>query len=486
MSENIEIQKSLAKIRQRLLDLSKRNPLLNYKERARTIPITTVGLSQTFSQLVIQGQSLTLGAHNSNSTLQLTPALNLGDEPALTILPTPYSAEILARRCKKLSQEARIALEETGANILYLAMGFLEWFEDQHVLVPMRAPLILIPVRLERLDTATLIPCYQLSVIEDEIETNTSLAEKLRRHFQIRLPIFTHQSLNDYFAQVAQVSLPHWQLIFEQRLDLFSFTKLMMYKDLDDSNWPSSAPLSHHPQIQRLLSGKRAEPSTVDPLVSPLPWVLEADSSQHAVITEVLRKQANLVVEGPPGTGKSQTITHLIAAALGQNKTVLFVAEKKAALEVVNRRLTQVGLAPFCLALHSHNMRKTEIHAELKARLTQDYTPAQSLEADIQTFHHHQQRLLDYAQLMNTRIGPEDERIYELFWKVERLYAAIEGQPVPVAIPQPRQITLNEFNTQLTLLTQLSEQYQQISAEFKHGWLGFKPHPLVADDIQQI
>jgi len=484
MSENIEIQKSLANIRQRLLDLSKRNPLLNYKERARTIPITSAGLNQTFTQLVVQGQSLTLGAHDSNSTPQST--LNLGDETTLTILPTPYSAEILARRCKKLLQEARIALEETGANILYLAMGFLEWFEDQHALVPMRAPLILIPVRLERLETATLIPCYQLSVIEDEIETNTSLAEKLLRHFQIRLPIFTHQSLNDYFAQVAQVSLPHWQFIFEQRLDLFSFTKLMMYKDLDDSNWPSSAPLSHHPQIQRLLSGTRAEPPTVDPLVGPLPWVLEADSSQHAVITEVLRKQANLVVEGPPGTGKSQTITHLIAAALGQNKTVLFVAEKKAALEVVKRRLTQVGLAPFCLALSSHKMQKTEIHAELKARLTQDYTPAQSLEADIQTVHHHQQRLLNYAQLMNTRIGPEDERIYELFWKVERLYAAIEGQPLPVAIPQPRQITLNEFNTQLTLLTQLSEQYQQISAEFKHCWLGFKPHPLVADDTQQI
>src|SRR5260370_23931221 len=150
-----------------------------------------------------------------------------------------------------------------------------------------------------------------------------------------------------------------------------------MYEDLSPANWPEP-PVNHH-LLQSLLRGSDAE-STGDlhfasdydlddeviENVAPI-LINDADASQHSAIVDVMNGK-NLVIEGPPGTGKSQTITNIIANALYANQTVLFLADKLAALEVVKDRLDAAGLGDFCLELHSDKAHPKPIIESLRQR----------------------------------------------------------------------------------------------------------------------
>jgi hypothetical protein len=162
------------------------------------------------------------------------------------------------------------------------------------------------------------------------------------------------------------------------QLGFFSFTKFLMYRDLDPENWPNAGKITEHPLIERLLGGGSeivtpliGDDDKIDALIHPAQTchVLDADSSQAVAIVEV-SKGRNLVIQGPPGTGKSQTIANLIAAAVKDGKTVLFVAEKMAALNVVKRRLDNVQLGEMCLELHSHKAQKRAVLDDLGRTLT--------------------------------------------------------------------------------------------------------------------
>ena len=152
-------------------------------------------------------------------------------------------------------------------------------------------------------------------------------------------------------------------------LGFFSFAKFLMYRDLDAANWPEFIKLDIHPLIMGLmrdgfpaLEGMISEDAQVDQYLTPAQMlhVVDADSSQTLAIEEV-RRGRNLVIQGPPGTGKSQTITNIIASAVAEGKKVLFVSEKMAALEVVQRRMNTIGLGPLCLELHSHKANKRSL-----------------------------------------------------------------------------------------------------------------------------
>src|SRR5690606_31502849 len=197
-------------------------------------------------------------------------------------------------------------------------------------------------------------------------------------------------------------------------LGFFSFGKFLMYRDLAAENWPDELRLDAHPTIRVLLGlGNEQAPATplypddarVDDLISldKLNLVVDADSSQTLAILEA-REGRNLVIQGPPGTGKSQTITNIIADAIAGNRTVLFVSEKMAALEVVKRRLDTIGLGDACLELHSHKSNKKTVLDELRRTLdlgrpkTRDYT------ADLQALVSNRDRLNEYSKAVNTPI----------------------------------------------------------------------------------
>lgn len=294
-------------------------------------------------------------------------------------LETRLGPDALQKKLLKIAREAQTAEEESGVNILYLSMGYLTWFEDKTSAVPREAPLVLLPVELVRnARTST----YDIRMRDEDVLTNLPLKQRLRDDFGIELPeLETGEGWkpSDYAALVQPVieQRRDWKIETDAiQLGFFSFSKQLMYLDLDLGAWPDDALADHALTRGLLYEGFEGEETMFGPsdrLDDVLPpeklfHVVDADASQAKVIEEV-RSGRNLVVQGPPGTGKSQTITNIIAAAAREGKRVLFLAEKMAALSVVHDRLVKVGLRDVCLELHSRGASKKIVLGELARTL---------------------------------------------------------------------------------------------------------------------
>ncbi|VFR96914.1 DNA helicase related protein [plant metagenome] len=319
----------------------------------------------------------------------------------------------------KVRSEAQAFVEEQGANLLFLAIGFLHWYESDSSEEARRAPLILVPCMLVRKSALEL---FHLEPTGDDVQVNMSLAAKLRTDFGIVLPMpdADHDgdaaSWTQYLSDVEQAVArqPRWRVKTDDVvLGFFSFGKFLMYKDLDPDTWPHDRQPSEHAVMRRLIcEGFGGDPAAydedvhIDDVITPgeVHFVKDADSSQTQAILEV-RQGRNLVIQGPPGTGKSQTITNLIAELIGQNKTVLFVAEKMAALEVVKRRLDECHLGDAVLELHSHRATKTAVLHELRRSLEQGRPVVESGERDLQQLRRVQDELNAYCDAVATAVG---------------------------------------------------------------------------------
>lgn len=281
----------------------------------------------------------------------------------------------------KLYRSAKSDLEEGGANTLYLALGFLEWKKDVGDVRSYRAPLILLPVSLKRSSARA---DMKLSAHSDDARFNMTLLELLKTDFGLVIggldgDLPTDESGIDVQGIWNQIrhaikDSPGFEVREDVVLGIFSFSKYLMWKDLVDraDQLKENAVVKH--LIERgteTFSGgdglpEMARPETLDQdidlsdLYAPLP----ADSSQLAAVV-ASGQGHNFVLDGPPGTGKSQTIANMIAHNLALGRRVLFVSEKRAALDVVYRRLEAVGLGDFCLELHSHKSSKTEVLRQL-------------------------------------------------------------------------------------------------------------------------
>ncbi len=284
---------------------------------------------------------------------------------------------------KKFNRRALLDYRERGVRILYAAFGMLTWREiatNEEV----RSPLIMVPVELTR---KSVLDPFTLSVplVEEAAIPNPALQVKLRADFKIDLPSFPEngeaRSLTDYFSFVSQtVERFGWKVEPTLEIGLFSFHKLVIFKDLE----ANADAIVTHPIVRAITGIKDAklvmdslpEEKDVDAIETPERTfrVLDADSSQRISIDYALQGQS-FVMQGPPGTGKSQTIANIISECIARGKSVLFVSDKMAALEVVYKRLSEVGLAPFCLEMHSSKANKQEVVAELMRCLNEQLVP---------------------------------------------------------------------------------------------------------------
>ena len=353
-------------------------------------------------------------------------------------LETRLGPDALQKKLLKIAREAQTVEEESGVNILYLALGFLTWFEDVSSSVPREAPLVLLPAELVRnARTST----YDLRMREEDLVTNLPLQQRLLDDFGIELPeleVGDEWSPSDYFAKVADViaQRQRWKIDADaMQLGFFSFNKLLMFKDLAVDSWPDGALADHALTRGLLYEGFMPEPSLFggeQPLDHLLPpdkqfHVVDADASQAEVIEEV-RAGRNLVVQGPPGTGKSQTITNIIAAAAKEGRRVLFLAEKMAALSVVHDRLVKVGLRDICLELHSRNANKKAVLAELARTLSQATTIPEMPDAPVALLNARDQ-LNDIAAALHKPIGLTGETPYAVIGRQARFMGAAHAPP---------------------------------------------------------
>lgn len=380
----------LERWQRKLLDLSARNPLLNHKSTKTSLHLicpepglledklaegTRIAL-QAVPRPTAQRQDEELHRQRTGEVITEEYARDaLERKQVLVDLPE----EELSRRAVEIYRKAQTALQEGGANTLYLALGFLLWKHDEKDERRFRAPLILLPVTLERKSVRSGI---KILAHDDEPRFNTTLLEMLRKDFQIDIrgldgALPTDQSGIDVHGiwntvRKAVKEAPGFEVIEDVVLGHFSFAKYLMWKDLVDR----TDALRKNAIVRHLIDTPRdpypSEIAFVDSaridrdykpsdLLTPLP----ADSSQMAAIATADRGK-DFIIIGPPGTGKSQTISNLIAHMLGKGKTVLFVSEKTAALEVVYRRLQDIGLGRFCLELHSNKARKADVLDQLR------------------------------------------------------------------------------------------------------------------------
>lgn len=335
------------------------------------------------------------------------------------VLQVALAPESLFVQLLKMRSEAQTFVEEQGANLLFLAVGFLHWYETDTSEEARCAPLVLVPCTLMREGTNER---FELEPTGDDVVINLSLAAKLKTDFGITLPVpdeTVEGGAADWLAYIQQVARAvavqkRWAVQpNETVLGFFSFGKFLMFKDLDPETWPKEKQPSAHPVVGRLMGEgfggelpAYGDDVNVDEAISPgdVHFVKDADSSQTQAILEV-REGRNLVIQGPPGTGKSQTITNLIAELIGQNKSVLFVAEKMAALEVVKRRLDECHLGDAVLELHSHRATKAAVLKELGRTLEQGRPLNEGGERDLEQLRKVQGELNTYCAAVAAPVG---------------------------------------------------------------------------------
>ena len=346
------------------------------------------------------------------------------DESRFTdrLLDTSLGTDALQKRLLQLARDARTAEEEQGINILFLALGFLAWFEDEKSEVRRQAPLILVPVELVRNERTS---TYDISAREEDVVTNLPLQSRLREDFGLTLPEIEDEDdwrPGGYFDAVrdALAAKPRWRVDDNgMQLGFFSFAKQLMQRDLEQAQWPQGG-LGGDATIRGLMQARfESAPSPfpdgarLDNLLPPedIVQVIDADAPQTKVIEEV-RRGRNLVVQGPPGTGKSQTITNVIAAAAHDGKTVLFMAEKMAALDVVLGRLRKCGLGDLCLELHSRHANKREVLKEI-GRTLQSREEGMPPDIDATRLRARRDQLNGIADLLHTAIEDRDYTPFE-------------------------------------------------------------------------
>ena len=488
---------SLLDARRELIDLSRRNRLLNTTlggKRPHCLEVVNADCNEVFTSLVRDGKSISFSPLPDFKLID-SEIRSSSDQPSRQ-LQTKLATEVLERRLLKFFREARTFEEEQGVNILYLAIGFLHWFEDERSEERLNAPLLLIPVTLERRQARD---TFVLRARDDDIITNVSLAEKLRL-FGITLPELREDDEwlpSEYLTEVASAvaGQRRWGVdSVSVGLGFFTFSKFLMWRDLDATVWPDSG-LLQNDLIGRLL-GENSSDNPEPPLASDeekidqhvdfasAMHILDADSSQALTIEET-RRGRNLVIQGPPGTGKSQTIANVIATAVAEGKSVLFVAEKGAALDVVHSRLKSAGLEPLCLEIHSKKATKLSVITSLEKSLK----AAGAVQADGRTaaeLRSTRNRLNEWSYALHREIRHSGRTPYQVMGMVAKSRSRqtrVLDRPLNIAADWDR----NRLDEVERSIERTARNIQNLgTAPINHPWYGTEGQRLTPFDTERL
>ncbi|MBQ9148113.1 MAG: DUF3320 domain-containing protein [Oscillospiraceae bacterium] len=367
----------------KLLDLGLRNQLINLRLTKNTLPILTTSLDDLENALAA-GSDFSIWPRPSDfpvppEEVNFENIHDLGN--CAGVITSEFQNKRLRSTCldtelnrilKGLYRASRLAMEENGANTLYLALGLLRWYEADRSTKARYAPIVLLPVEIIRRSAAR---GYTIRLRDEDAQMNITMLEKMKQDFQITVTGLDPLPVDEKGIDIRKVftilrkaimEKNRWDILESAYLGIFSFSQFVMWNDIRNR----SEDLERSKIVRSLIDGRLAWDAEAmeigdrvpeDRVLLPLP----ADASQLFAIKEACEGKS-FVLHGPPGTGKSQTITTLIANALAQDKTVLFVAEKMAALEVVQRRLENIGVGPFCLELHSNKSKKKDVLEQLR------------------------------------------------------------------------------------------------------------------------
>ena len=513
----------LLNARMGLLDLSARNRLLNTPrsgKNARTIEIVDEKSAEIFRLLVSEERAMTfmpgraakveqtgeLSADSEEEPEEISdlaqPEDDSQDERGVFTrhtdlrLQTRLTSKGLQKRLFEMHSDSVMLEQEQGVNILFLALGMLKWIDPNNAKNRRYAPLILVPVTLERGSAGDR---FKLKWRHEELSSNLSLEAYLDQIHGLKMPPFESGDDCDpaaYATAIAEtiVLKDGWEVLPDDIvLGFFSFAKFLMYRDLDVECWPEQAPLTKNPLLRALLAEGFSEPprtidddASVDAYIAPrdMLHVADCDSSQMLAVHEV-RQGCSLVIQGPPGTGKSQTIANIIASAVADGKTVLFVAEKMVALDVVKRRLDRSGVGDVCLELHSNKTNKRVLLSELK-RTWELGSPRGSLPESLNQNLENERDVLNlHATAMHTRHASAQMTPFEVIGGLTELLR--QGHlPVDFELTDVARWTPEDRERRRTLLEEFAFRIGDIGLPQDHPWVGVGLTALLPTDVDRL
>lgn len=530
-SGDLSITQGLEQLRMRLLDLTGRNRLLNFRHTAgRSLQFVSCNPEAVYQRLVVAtgGQKVTISAvpepkadqwiekngrlsppdaRQHAESLGINTAYDIPSELALPALEEKgqqaralYYPDDLGKHCRKLEREAKSAIEETGANMLYLVFGFLEFPDTKDSDKPFHAPLVSVPVRFEGSSDGRYVT-YKIAYTGEEVDENLSLREKIKRDYQINLPPFPEdlESVEDYFSAIAKVikPLPKWRLRRMVSLALLSFANMLLVRDLEPQRWTlggKKSLLLEHDLVKRVFSGApegspieyASEYEVDNHQHADLNIIYDADSSQHSALIDVLNGRS-MVIEGPPGTGKSQTITNIIASCLQAGKSVLFVSEKLAALQVVKSNLSRVGLDPFLLELHSNKTSKKAVLDDISSRIAFRPRTPPGIEDTEAALKAKKRELKEHSALLNSVVGNKMGcTVHQVLWRAERHrieLGEVANASLDITFEPAPHTTAGEYNVLADQMGYLASHHEEIgSFSNTHPFWGFYPTRLQPGD----
>ena len=516
---NLPLEEKLEKARTELLDLSARNRLLNMArstKSAKILPVVNEQSVEIYRFLVRENRPMTfLPGHGpedappgnvdeesgeiaeiaqpEDETVNERGVLNRYADNKLQTRLTPAG---LQKRLLDLYYDARTLEEEQGVNILFLALGALRWIDPNNAANVRYAPLVLVPVALERGNAGER---FKLRWRQEDLASNLSLELYLDRVHGLKMPPFeTGDDFDfaEYMNEVAEtvVTKAGWGVEPDDiTLGFFSFAKFLMYRDLDPEVWPRNAKISEHSLIRSLVSDGFPghddlipEDSKIDQHLAPsdMLHIVDSDSSQTVAIHEV-RRNRNIVIQGPPGTGKSQTIANIVASAVADGKTVLFVAEKMAALEVVKRRLDKAGVGDACIELHSNKANKRAVLQELKRTWELGSPTGDAPTALDARLAEVRDKLNGHADRMNCAQGPAGLTPYDIVGHLTRLKQ--DGQaPNDIKLVSPETWTADDLDERFKVLSELVERVSDIGLPIRHVWRGVSVEVILPPDVDRL
>lgn len=471
--------------KKQLLDLSKRNKMINYRETKRaTLKILEPEFTELFNRLAVAEEELTFQRPiDKDSDLRTFSMLSLLETLSY---PIPVhvgdiraEGSLLERRIalNNLRTKSKLARDEQGTNILYLSFGFIEWRENNSSNGQwLKSPVLMMPVSL-KLDS--IHAPYTLLRYDDDIEVNPTLDYLFNERYGIDLPTFElngADSIVQYMQTIEELADRYgWKLLREVNLGLLSFLKISMYHDLNN-NYDR---MLKSPVI-RAITGDISAVNNIPGALTQLDFdrvppddcyqVVNSDSSQQETIL-LSKAGVSFVIQGPPGTGKSQTITNIIAETLAYGKTVLFVSEKAAALQVVHKRLTEVGLNDFCLALHSHKANKKEILQSIAANLKLPRKRMKdSAMFELTELFQDRQSLNQYVRELHEEVLPLEKSLYDAFGEL----ASLQNTPyVEFNIKAPSCISASAYNMMLYNVGNYAEALKKLGIKLSENpWNG--------------
>ncbi|MCQ2255280.1 MAG: DUF4011 domain-containing protein [Bacteroidaceae bacterium] len=460
----------------KLLDLTLRNSLLNMKSGKRIIPLKDLSIDDVLSHLVSEN---------------LIHDIDEGKDGFATV--------------KELYRAAKNSIEENGANTLFLSVGTMRWYEEGGSR-PYFAPVMFLPLEMVRHSSTK----YIIRLRDDEALMNITLMEMMRQSFGIEPPVFSQEEMSfddgdesafrwkEIFAKLQQsiAEINHqrktpdaqWEIVEECMIGIFSFSKFVMWHDIHSNPHV----LENQPLLRSLIEGRmlladdaedtdaRQLDHDMQPSDCAIP--LSVDSSQLEAIVSS-GKGKSFILHGPPGTGKSQTITNMIANALYHNKRVLFVAEKKAALEVVQSRLESIGLAPYCLELHSNKVDKKHFLRQMEDALTMEQPQKiADYEKRSKELYAERMELNSYVEAMHK----ERKNSLSLYQYINRC-VEIEGEMLNLPYAEICNLTIPQIEDICALCRDLDTVQQILGTHpSKHPLLGLYPLENTADNQKEV